>query len=227
MQLLTNEIHIWKANLDAASKENRGIILLSQDERERADRFHSSLDRDRFIAGRSLLRTILSFYTNMAAEKIIFSYTDKQKPFLDHQSLQFNVSHSEDMIIIALTLNHDIGIDIEKVNPDYKESVAQRFFSPSENATLLNLIPEKRAAFFYRIWASREALVKATGKGISSFDSAKELSIDNQEWSLHPLEISPDFQAAVATNQVVKIITYWELINQLPVLVKREPIGSL
>jgi 4'-phosphopantetheinyl transferase len=136
------------------------------------------------------------------------------------------------MVVYAFTLNHAIGVDMEKIRDDYHPGVAQRFFSPEENAALLSLPQQQRPALFYRIWACKEALAKAVGKGIfmhlSSIsvplnDDFAEIMIDNDNsWSLFPLTIHPAYQSAVATNQRVKKMTYWKWIDHVPVLDKTE-----
>jgi len=234
MQIKPNEIHIWTADLETASFQENIPSMLSEDERERAFRFQFPIHRQRFIAGRCLLRTIISLYTQVPPPQIIFSYEDKKKPslkFPSPSSLQFNVSHSGQMAVYAFTLNHAIGVDIEKVQTDYHQGVAHRFFSPQENHALLQAPLHKRPTLFYRIWARKEAIVKAIGKGLSmhlpSFSVSvnndfEVVMIDNGNWFLLPLTMHQAYQSAVATNQRVKKVSYWKFIDQIPALDKVE-----
>jgi 4'-phosphopantetheinyl transferase len=226
MQIEANEIHIFTADLDLLG--NTDFALLSADESERALRFHSPLHRQRFIAARSLLRSILSLYVNTPAHEIIFAHQEKKKPYLKSPAgtcLQFNLAHSEQMAVYALTMKHAIGVDIEKIRQDYPDNVAERFFNPKEYDDLQQLSADKRPEHFYRVWARKEAIVKAIGKGLSmplaSFsvsikDDFESVMIDNETWALLPLTLDPRFQAAAATNQQVKRITYWKFVDQSP-----------
>lgn len=234
MQIKPDEIHIWSTDLtlsDAQVDEN--FALLSPDEGNRANRFRFPIHRQRFIAARSMLRKIISLYTAVNPQEIIFGYDANKKPFLqfpDMTSLQFNLSHSDNLAVYALTLDHAIGIDVEKIMPDYNQDVAERFLSPQENAALLDLPPEKRVLGFYKIWSRKEAVIKAVGKGLaiplSSFsvsvnDDFEVVMIDNTEkWSLLSIFLQPAYQSAIATNQSIKKISYWNLIDQLPKLDK-------
>jgi len=228
------EIHIWSADLTALhAQENTNAAILSPDELERAHRFHFQIHRQRFIAARSTLRTLISLYIRIAPHEIIFSYGQHNKPFLQvpgNTQLQFNVSHSNDMAVFAFTAGYAIGVDIEKIQTEYNQHIAQRYFSQKENESLLQLPQQERIAGFYRIWARKEALIKATGKGLSNLLSAFSVSVnddfeviilDNKEsWSLLPISIHPAYQSAVATNQHVKKVSYWKLVGQSPELDK-------
>lgn len=223
MQIIPNELHIWSANLSITpEQEIKKIALLSSDECERAYRFHFQKDRQRFIAARSILREILSFYLEVLPKEIVFGYAKAAKPFLlapNHIPLQFNLSHSSELALYAITLNQAIGVDIEKVQPDYNQGTAKRYFSLKEYNALMQLPSEERITGFYRIWSRKEALLKATGKGLtlplSSFsvaahDITELISLNQKEtWTLLPLSIHDDYQSAVATNQPVKKISYW------------------
>lgn len=232
MQIEVNEIHIWAADLTLSAPQlKHSIALLSPDECERANRFHFPIHRQRFIAARSMLRTLISLYTAVKPEDVIFSYNENKKPFLEapqYNQLQFNLSHSDNMAVYAFTVKHAVGIDIEKMEEDYNQNVAQRFFSQTEKDALLQLPKSERMAGFYRIWARKEALIKATGKGLSTLlstfsvsvnDAFEVVMLDNKEsWSLLTIAIHPAYQSAVATNQMIKRVSYWKLIEQSPTL---------
>lgn len=234
MQIESHDIHIWTADLAVSEPElEKYFAMLSPDECVRANRYHFPVHRGRFIAARSMLRTLISLYTSVAPQEILFSYDDNDKPFLkipDHTQLQFNLSHSENMAVYAFTLGHAIGVDVEKVQDDYNQKVAERFFSQQENDALMRLPSQDRLTGFYRVWARKEAIIKAIGKGLSialpSFsvsvnDDFEMVMIDNNEsWSLLPVSIHSAYQSAVATNQIVKKISYWKFIEQSPKLDK-------
>lgn len=234
MQIKPNEIHIWTADLTITqAQENEKLGLLNLEERERASRYHFPIHRTRFIAARSMLRVIISQYLNIIPEDIIFTYDENEKPSLNTPNplqLQFNLSHSENFAVYAITSEHAIGVDIEKVQDHFNLAVAKRYFTQQENTNLLNLSSQEQITTFYRIWARKEALIKAIGKGLaiplSSFsvstnDAYEMITFDhNQNWSLIPLFIHADYQSAVATNQTIKKISYWKFFGHQPKLDK-------
>lgn len=222
MRINPNEIHIWSAILTLSpEQEHEKLALLSVDERERAYRFHFAIHRQRYIASRSQLRQILSLYLDTPPQDLVFAYTAHQKPYLQlpsHSRLQFNLSHSENMGVYAFTLDYAIGVDIEKIQDTYQAGLATRFFNAEENRRLQQIPALERIAEFYRIWSRKEALIKAVGKGLSiplsSFSvvdnaSPDVIMLEDKQWSLAALSITPGYQSAVATDQSIKTISYW------------------
>lgn len=228
MQIGKNEIHVYAASLSETISEER-FAILSQDDRERAARLISPLHQQRFIAAHVILRELLGLYLNITPASLQFKYNDFRKPSLAAPfagALQFNLSHSEDLAVYALTLLDEIGIDIEKISSQNKIEIAERFFSDAEKAALAALPPEEQAAGFYRVWARKEAIIKANGKGLaqplSSFsvsieDQQETVRADNQSWYLMPLPIHPDFAGAIATAQPKTNVMIWDMINHKPV----------
>lgn len=226
MNLEPNHLHIWSTELTPASVAE-DLHLLSEDERERANRYHFPIHRQRYIAARAMLRKILSFYIHLTPERITFSYSANEKPSLQLDSdLNFNLSHSGDIAVYALTLNHSIGIDIEKTQTSFNQNLAERFFSPQEYEMLKSRPEQEQANSFYRIWARKEAIIKANGKGLTiplaSFSVSDQNICENvtldqcENWTLIPLIIHDDYQSAVATNQTIQKISFWKLLNQTP-----------
>lgn len=223
--LTPHEIQLWTTELtltEAALAEK--FSLLNDEERERANRYHFAIHRERFIAGRSYLREVLGAYLDCDPAAVSIAYDQFEKPYLaNHPSIQFNVSHSEHLAVIAVTLNYAIGVDLEKQQTEFNEALAKRFFSPTEYQILMSLPADQQAPAFYRLWARKEAIVKAVGEGlglslasftVSPFDIAETITLANhQQWTLLPLAIHEAFPAAVATNQSVTQLTKWELID--------------
>ena len=210
-------VHIWSVHLDDVNAKDLPI-LLSDDERSRAARFHFDRDRHRFIVGRTALRQILATYRNNEPADLKFSYSAYGKPSLEstHSDLRFNVSHSDSLALIAITRERELGVDIEKIRDDIEvEQLATRFFSSAEIASFLALEHPRIAAFF-RIWTCKEAFLKGHGMGLAlpldSFDvevdpakPAKLLetrpdTAEAARWSLRSLEVAAGFAAAVAVN---------------------------
>lgn len=168
-----DEIHLWHARLDQPVTQVQQLAqTLSPDETARAARFHFEQDRRRFIVARGWLRTILGQYLNTAPTDIQFCYGPHGKPGLAGQSpsahLQFNLAHSDEIVLYGLAQNHAIGVDIERLRPvPDLDQIAARFFSTSEKSTLLTLPPEERQRAFFNGWTRKEAYLKALGDGLA------------------------------------------------------------
>ena len=227
--LQENNVHIWSANLQITTEqEQAGFANLSEDEQQRANRFLSPEHRRRFIAARSTLRDILSFYLQIAPKEILFAYSEHHKPHLQfpaNTDIQFNISHSHDLAVYAITLKHQIGIDIEKIENHYNPAVAARYLS-HEESTFLNTLPEdQRAEGFYVFWSYKEALIKAVGKGLSlplsSFtlsltNTLQIISLNKETWQLIPLALFPGYASALASNQTIKNCYLCSIVEHKP-----------
>jgi 4'-phosphopantetheinyl transferase len=173
LSLPEDEVQLWRIDLEAVgADESRWQKLLSSDELERASRFHFPRDRQRFVASRALLRTILAGYLATDPGSLIFSYSNKEKPSLGPahagDNVAFNISHSGGIALLAFTRGREIGVDVEQARSNFDiEAIARRFFSPAEQKQLADFPVEKRADAFFRCWTRKEAYIKATGKGLS------------------------------------------------------------
>jgi 4'-phosphopantetheinyl transferase len=189
LMLPEEEVQLWRADLEAiGADESRWQQVLSSDELMRASRFHFSRDRQRFVAGRALLRTILAAYLRKDPKSLSFSYSKKEKPSLDpvhaDSGVNFNVSHSGAIALFAFTRRREIGVDVEQLRPDSDlEGIARRFFSMHEQNQLAALPAEERVDAFFRCWTRKEAYIKATGDGLSlplnQFDVSLEVGETN------------------------------------------------
>lgn len=197
--------------------------LLEEDERARAERFRFPRDRRRYIVAHGALRLILSRYCGRPPQAIRFQHNPYGKPLLapdlqnDSGLLHFNLSHSDELALIGLTLGGQIGVDIERVRPELADGrLAERFFSPREVATLRSLPAGEQPQAFFRCWTCKEAFVKARGLGLSlpldRFDvsvvpdaPAALLSVagapaEATRWSLRTLTPAPGYIAAIAVE---------------------------
>jgi len=172
-ELGADEAHVWRAALDPPADVKAKLApLLSQDEYQRAMRFYRPTDRDRFVAGRGILRKILSAYLALAPDEVRFVYNEYGKPFIsDDQNrgaLSFNLSHSNGMALYAVTRGRVVGIDIEYIREDFATlEIAEHFFSKDEVAALKSLPTDQRTIGFFNCWSRKEAFIKAKGMGVS------------------------------------------------------------
>lgn len=168
--LKAGQVHVWGASIPALVRQLPAFeSVISADERARGEGYFHEDDRRRFVAGRGLLRRLLSSYLETPANQLKFKYESFGKPTLGH-ALRFNLSHSDALILVALAWRNDVGIDIEK--KDGRAGVlklAARYFSAEEHEQLLELPESERSHAFYRMWTSKEAFVKAAGVGLCGF----------------------------------------------------------
>jgi 4'-phosphopantetheinyl transferase len=173
LALAEDEVHLWRVDLEAIrADESRWQKVLSSDESARASRFHFPDDRQRFVASRALLRTILAAYLVTDPSGLRFSYSKKEKPRLGPEhagsDVTFNISHSGGIALFAFTRRREIGVDVEQVRRDFDvEAIAHRFFSAPEQRQLDALPKENKFEAFFRCWTRKEAYIKATGEGLS------------------------------------------------------------
>ena len=167
------EVHVWRASLFLDHSRLKDLArLLSLDEKLRTEKFRAQETIDRFIAARGTLRWILANYLEEDPAAIRFRYCPHGKPAIYRQSvphtLHFNLSHSEDFALYAITRNQRVGIDLERVVPlADQDDIARRFFSVREATVLAGLSIEDKARTFYTYWTRKEAYAKAIGLGLS------------------------------------------------------------
>lgn len=149
---------------------NESLEFLSESERIRYFQYRFSNKRLEFYYGRWLLKTVLSNYLKKKPEDIHFVknshgklYVDKKLMNNDKKNLYFNLSHSKGIVVCALTLNREIGVDVEKVDKDITKSI-HLWMTPQEIAYLDKQKRDERNTVAYRLWTMKEAFVKAKGK---------------------------------------------------------------
>ena len=167
------DVHVWLlplAHPPATLQELRAS--LNGEELARASRFHRETDRQRYVGARALLRQLLGRYTDKPATGIAFQLGAFGKPQLAGQAgaspVEFNLSHSGDWALVAVSRRAALGVDIEEVRdvPDMLD-VARNTFSTNEVASLEALPADQLAEGFFACWTSKEAYVKATALGLS------------------------------------------------------------
>ncbi len=223
MILPRNEIHVWLASLDQPSTVvQRLAATLSADEQTKANRFHFGLDRDRFVVGRGLLRCILSSYLDNNPDRLRFCNDINGKPGLLNPSYEdgklcFNLSHSHGLALYGVTRDRRIGTDVEFIRDDLDlELIAQKSFSPNEQAMLRSTPPNNKPRVFFNYWTRKEALLKGLGDGLNGslnqFDtstfsnhsgvifSIQQSSYLTSQWSIQDLSLAQQYAAAVAVE---------------------------
>ena len=159
---------LWRAELGTEPAEHE-LGVLSNDERDRADRFVFARDRRRFLAAHVALRQVLELRLGRAAHTYRFVAGPFGKPGLAGSSgCAFNLSHSDDVALIAMAQDGEIGVDVESPRVvDDLADLAERNFARSECEHLSTLLPAERGVAFLHCWTRKEACLKAIGSGLS------------------------------------------------------------
>jgi 4'-phosphopantetheinyl transferase len=220
--LSDSDLHVWCASLNVPPEELvHYSSLLSLDELDRAKRFYFEKDRNHFIVGRGLLRTILGSYFNQEPAQIEFVYGQFGKPAIksgqSDKVLEFNLSHSKDLAIYAFNWNRRVGIDIEYMIPMADmDNFAEQFFTPRETALINTLSGAQKEDAFFKTWTCKEAFLKANSSGLTVPINQVEISLktdevvrlnsigsDNEQtshWHLEILNHFPGYRAALAVE---------------------------
>jgi len=141
--------------------------LLSPDELLRANRFIGAALRRRYVAAHAFLRRALARHAGMDPASLRFGVNEHGKPLLpDMPQLQFNLSHSGDWALCGIVEGAPIGVDVEEMRPLAEHvEIAARFFSSEERSRIARAEDSLRT--FYDVWAKKEAVVKADGRGLA------------------------------------------------------------
>jgi 4'-phosphopantetheinyl transferase len=198
----------------------RALSLLCADERQRAGRLRFARDRERFVAARAWLRTILGAELAVTPGALRFRYERDGKPALDAagsrvgDGVAFNLSHAGDVVLVAVGRDCRIGVDVERVLEDLDTtSLEPHCLADDEIAALASLpAPERRQAFF-RCWTRKEAYLKGIGTGLAGpLDQVSIVARATGEpfvvrdaergapWQVRDLPAPPGYAAALAID---------------------------
>ncbi len=202
-RLQDGEIHLYRMGLAGETSQYQPV--LSADELARAERLLDLTKRQLFIVCRGRLRQILSQYLKISAQDITFRYNDTGKPSLTldhHCDLVFNLSHSADCAVIAVTRGTDIGVDIEKIDPALEfHKLAERFLDRDEQLVLQRTPAPRKRRMFYRLWTAKESRLKMAGTGFTQ-SSSQEVAAG----SLFHFYVFPGFVATIAGSEEITAI---------------------
>lgn len=194
--------------------------LLSPAECDRVDRFVTDELTRRSLVCRAVLRWIVGATLSISPNEVRFQIGPHGKPSLsgDHGAqLEFNVSHTGDVALIAVAAGRTLGVDVEALDRRVnRDELAARFFSPQECQAYFALDESQRVAAFYRIWTCKEAYLKAIGAGLSfplgkfSVSAAPDeppglLAVEGapeetSRWSFVAIDVGDELAAALAVE---------------------------
>ena len=224
--LSLGEVHVWTARLADEHHATADLLrILSREERTQAAQFSFERDRMRFIQAHGIVLQILSNYLDADAATLIFARTHHGKPYLipraNDPHLEFSVSRSSNCCMLAVQLDHSIGIDIEKVR-DLPQAIdiVQSYFTPVESKALSALRGAARRDAFFALWTHKEAMVKGLGISLAAHLGRIEFDLDPigglrlvawdrdqsvaQKWSVVRLDPAPGYVAAIASAYPIR-----------------------
>ena len=240
MRIQKSEIHLWQleqADFELSSLKSKCLAWLTETELKRFQRCQFDQHRKQLLLGCVLMRVALSSYDrSVAPASWNFIHNDYGKPAISEEqnrtSLYFNLSHSAEKVVLAVSRFKDIGIDIEcGRKPRRIAAIAQRYFSDNEAAQLLNLPEDQQQSRFYDLWTLKEAYIKACGMGLAiplqhfsyGFVGNDGLTIEfdaqrndvGKGWQFWLLSAGSDFKLAVAAKAgeecLVHTLSLWRL----------------
>lgn len=230
LRLADGDLHLWRMSLTLSEEQRRRYRgLLSADEIERAEKFLVPRARDSFIAARAQMRGILAGYLGETPSTLRFCYGELGKPFLgpraDAPSLQFSLSHSDEIALLAVTRSDAVGVDVERIRDDVEyEGIADQLFTVEEREHLESLDGEPRRVAFFRYWTYKECVLKALATGFSIPPNAcradlklglatvvsGDRSVVRRKWKVLSLVPSEGYMAAAAVPIQPKEVFLWD-----------------
>ncbi len=229
LSLSKDHIDIWLCDLKQLSGDiNNFYSILSEDERDRADKLKVEDKKQQYIVARGALRQRLGLLANIDPKDFVFDYLEHGKPVLNNDArfkdITFNISHSNDLALIAVAQKQNIGIDIEKINHEANhEALMTRFFSKAEQAEFRTMLDANKAKAFCACWTRKEAFIKAVGDGVSYGLDKFDVAVDpenqtpdinlhkpsEERWSAINLPINDEYMASLVGDRDSLRVRCW------------------
>lgn len=219
-----NAVHLWGIELDGSPRcLERCAQSLDEEEQHRAARLVREEDRQRYMFAHGGLRAVLSRYLGIGPDVVEMYRSEAGKPSLTKElrgqpAITFNMSHAHGRALIAVSKGQEVGVDLERIRSDVEVAkLSERYFAPSEHATIMQLAQEQRAARFFRYWVSKEAVLKAQGIGLRALSQCEillgadgvgaEVQVPvgfpvQDHWRIRFLSCGEEWEAAVAAQGV-------------------------
>ena len=222
-----DEVQIVSFALDEYGDGTEFLPVLDLDELKRAAAFKFDRDRRRFLIAHGLTRIVLGSILGIPPAAVRFRREPEGKPQLDedYSDVRFNLSHSGERAVLAVTNGREVGIDLEQEHQLEVLAFARLFFSPGERLALEITPPAERLRAFFKVWTRKESFIKAIGSGLSfplagfhvSLDEdADQLLLDCRAapWELHRWTMTnvpwnPGYAAAITVEGAGCQPTYW------------------
>lgn len=226
-------VDVWRGQLKNEPEALRRCEqYLSSEEISVADRFVRRSDRNRYIFAHGMLRDVLASYVGFDPEQLLLQANRFGKPYIANpefgKKIHFNLSHSLNIILIAVSAHSPVGIDVEFMRDmEDARQIAMRNFSSTEKDYLASLAPDEFKNMFYQYWTLKESFIKAIGKGLSfpldQFDvllpdatlpkvSIKVMGSDHvdDQWVGYLLFPGTNYSAAMTTEISIQFIRLFQ-----------------
>ena len=213
LQTLHNLIYIWIVNIpDFIHRLDGYRSLLSPMELEKAKRFLFCEHQNRFIITKSIQRILVGQYLNLDPHSIEFEFGTYGKPSIkNNKELNFNISHSDDMAILAFKWGSEIGVDVEKNSPSFLgQGIEEIIFSDNETREYLSADIWDRTEMFFRTWTRKESIIKCTGRGLTQ-DLKQVSSLQTPGIYTHSFTPAPEYSGAVSTYDPNSVLVFKNL----------------
>lgn len=210
--LAPDAVDVWTAPLDVGEHEMQGLLeQLSPGEQKRVGALPEERAVRQFIVSRAMQRQLLASYVGGPPAEIQFGVVAMGKPTLSRPNnigLKFNTTHSGRLVIIAVTANRDIGVDVEQMRHISRAlRIAKRFFSSDEYEMLATLPAAEIDHAFLSIWVKREGTAKARGdsvwRGLASWKNGemdRAMALADPRWTVEKLDLGPEFVGVVVAR---------------------------
>ena len=165
-----NFVELWQGKYISPDQpvDKDYYSLLSHDEKTKADSFVRFKLQQKYIKTRAVLREILGSHLNCSPQNVIIRAGDYGKPFVADNLVHFNLSHTGNSFVIAISNCTELGVDIEQCVPRKNlSSLVKKCFSNIEADYWTTLPDQQKIEMFFHFWVRKEAFVKAVGRGIS------------------------------------------------------------
>ena len=206
------DLHVWRLDLKLLAEEACPQDRVTRAEGENTFLYRQAADRSRHADARMALRAILALYTSVDAMDIRFERTAFGKLMLsskdNFEGIEFNVSYSGSTVLVGVCRNAKVGIDIERIDPQFPFSTVLRRFYNRGLFAINYPTDDLGGRSFFELWTRNEAYAKATGLGLaglaaqhSDFSTARNpAESDPGDWSINSFDVGDDFIGAVATS---------------------------
>lgn len=209
-----SEALVWRLAPEAATEAEVAAAraVLAPDEREKADGYVREVDRRRSALVRAALRRAAGGALGLDPAAVRLTVGPWGKPLVeDDPGLHVNASHTDGLALVALTRAGPVGVDVERLRGDVEAlDLARRYFAPGEAERLAGLPADAHAGAFLRLWARKEAVLKAAGRGlgggldVSTGDGPGWAAVDAPGlgacW-VSDLDVGPGHAAALAVGR--------------------------
>jgi 4'-phosphopantetheinyl transferase len=225
-----DNVHVWVLQISAVDLEPCSRLMV-REELDRVAQFCRGEDHDSFIVSHGVLRYLLGKYLQQEPVAIRFVAGAQGKPLLEEEaSVEFNITHSGDLAAMAFSSRCPVGIDLERIRPFARlEQIARHFLSAEEASEITSLDGAEQRGAFYRCWTRKEAILKATGEGLSASLDSFRVTLLREEparlvhirgndeaaepWVLQDLTLPQDYTGALAYRGQVLRTTQFSIAD--------------